>query len=271
MFWLSSRYYSPELCRFISPDSVDYLDPQSINGLNLYCYCLNNPISYVDPSGHFIISTIATFLIGAAVSSVIFWGLSEAFGTQIAGGIGSIGGGGTAISTGINLCAFGPWGIAAGVVLIAVGGLTMAFGANEIVEGLGGPNYIQEWTGLSDGAYNGIYTGLNIASSVGTIAGNIGMTIASNNVLNGIVKTPENAQNYKLWQLKKYGKYSTQYRSGTLTRGGHIGQGYTLTNIDGATHGYIQWHPGSRHHFNGLPYIKVTSALGGTWRGIYLF
>ena len=39
LFWLSSRYYSPELCRFISPDSVDYLDPSSINGLNLYaCY-----------------------------------------------------------------------------------------------------------------------------------------------------------------------------------------------------------------------------------------
>ena len=55
MFWLSSRYYSPELCRFISPDDVEYLDPSSVNGLNLYCYCLNNPISYADPSGHFVI------------------------------------------------------------------------------------------------------------------------------------------------------------------------------------------------------------------------
>ena len=39
--WVSSRYYSPELCRWISPDSIEYLDPQSINGLNLYCYCYN--------------------------------------------------------------------------------------------------------------------------------------------------------------------------------------------------------------------------------------
>ena len=52
MFWLSSRYYSPELCRFISPDDVSYLDPQSVNGLNLYCYCGNDPINRVDPSGH---------------------------------------------------------------------------------------------------------------------------------------------------------------------------------------------------------------------------
>ena len=46
------RYYSLELCRWITPDSIDYLDPESINGLNLYCYFGNNPIMYADPSGH---------------------------------------------------------------------------------------------------------------------------------------------------------------------------------------------------------------------------
>lgn len=52
LFWLSSRYYSPELCRFISPDDVEYLDPESINGLNLYAYCGNDPINRYDPTGH---------------------------------------------------------------------------------------------------------------------------------------------------------------------------------------------------------------------------
>ena len=52
LFWLSSRYYSPELCRWISPDDIEYLDPESVNGLNLYCYCFNNPINYIDPDGH---------------------------------------------------------------------------------------------------------------------------------------------------------------------------------------------------------------------------
>ena len=54
LFYCNSRYYSPELCRWISPDSIEYLDPSSINGLNLYCYCMNNPIMYYDPSGHWI-------------------------------------------------------------------------------------------------------------------------------------------------------------------------------------------------------------------------
>ena len=44
LFLVSSRYYSPELCRWISPDDIEYLDPESVNGLNLYCYCLNNPV-----------------------------------------------------------------------------------------------------------------------------------------------------------------------------------------------------------------------------------
>lgn len=46
LFLVSSRYYSPELCRWISPDDIEYLDPESVNGLNLYCYCFNNPVSY---------------------------------------------------------------------------------------------------------------------------------------------------------------------------------------------------------------------------------
>lgn len=34
----------PELCRFIQPADVSSLNPQSINGLNLYSYANNNPI-----------------------------------------------------------------------------------------------------------------------------------------------------------------------------------------------------------------------------------
>ena len=43
---VSSRYYSPELGRFIQPAEVSSLNPQSINGLNLYTYAHNNPISF---------------------------------------------------------------------------------------------------------------------------------------------------------------------------------------------------------------------------------
>jgi len=45
-FWCNSRYYNPEWGRWLTPDSIEYLDPQSINVLNLYCYCFNDPVNY---------------------------------------------------------------------------------------------------------------------------------------------------------------------------------------------------------------------------------
>lgn len=106
-YYLNARYYCPEWRRFISPDDTGYLDSETPNGLNLYVYCNNDPVNYADPSGN---SVIASLLIGFAISSLIGWGLSQMFGSQIADGIGSISGGATAISTGISLCALGPLG-----------------------------------------------------------------------------------------------------------------------------------------------------------------
>ncbi len=57
LYYLNSRYYNPEWRRFLSPDSTSYLDPENVNGLNLYAYCNNDPVNYADPSGHFAIST----------------------------------------------------------------------------------------------------------------------------------------------------------------------------------------------------------------------
>ena len=74
LFYCNSRYYSSELCRFLIPDSIEYLDPESIHGLNLYCYCKNNPIMLVDSSGHIAISLIVglvvSFAIGTTASAI---------------------------------------------------------------------------------------------------------------------------------------------------------------------------------------------------------
>ena len=51
LYFLKTRYYDPEVGRFITIDDLSYLDPDSINGLNLYAYCKNNPVMYVDQNG----------------------------------------------------------------------------------------------------------------------------------------------------------------------------------------------------------------------------
>ena len=44
-YYLRARYYNPVIGRFTQEDSYN------VDGLNLYAYCRNNPVSYVDPSG----------------------------------------------------------------------------------------------------------------------------------------------------------------------------------------------------------------------------
>ena len=65
-YYLINRYYDPETGRFLSADHVGYMAEQidTLNGCNLFVYCLNNPVMYSDPEG-----TAAwwEWLIGAAV------------------------------------------------------------------------------------------------------------------------------------------------------------------------------------------------------------
>ena len=50
-YYLQSRYYNPELGRFISAD-VYLSTGQGVLGHNAYAYCLNNPVNMSDLSGY---------------------------------------------------------------------------------------------------------------------------------------------------------------------------------------------------------------------------
>ena len=51
MYYLQSRYYDPMVGRFINADA--YISTgQGLLGNNMYAYCNNNPMMYVDYSGH---------------------------------------------------------------------------------------------------------------------------------------------------------------------------------------------------------------------------
>ena len=70
-YYLNARYYSPEWRRFISPDDTAYLDPENVNGLNLYCYCGNDPVNYADPSGHWLMTVLDLLSAGTSVVEVV--------------------------------------------------------------------------------------------------------------------------------------------------------------------------------------------------------
>ncbi|OGP56987.1 MAG: hypothetical protein A2V67_00305 [Deltaproteobacteria bacterium RBG_13_61_14] len=63
MFY-QSRFYDPEIARFIQPDSA--------GGGNRYTYVGNNPLRFVDPTGHAFLEALAISLaiIFAAVAII---------------------------------------------------------------------------------------------------------------------------------------------------------------------------------------------------------
>ena len=67
LYYLQSRYYNPEICRFISADSISYLGADGTPAsYNLFTYCGNNPINYTDPKGTLAIE--ATFVVNVLIS-----------------------------------------------------------------------------------------------------------------------------------------------------------------------------------------------------------
>ena len=65
MYYCKSRFYVPLWHRWLNSDSINYLEPKNITSLNLFTYCNNNPVMYVDPTGRF---TILGLLISVGLS-----------------------------------------------------------------------------------------------------------------------------------------------------------------------------------------------------------
>ena len=69
-YYLRARYYNPANGRFTQQDAWSFMDASDPLSLNLYTYCCNNPVMYVDPSGQF--GVITTILAGATLISIMF-------------------------------------------------------------------------------------------------------------------------------------------------------------------------------------------------------
>ena len=138
LYYLKTRYYDPEVGRFMTIDGIEYLDPETINGLNLYAYCGNNPVMNVDPEGTWswkkfwkIFAVVAVGIVAVAAVAAIT-ALSGGSLTPIITGalIGAVVSGG--ISAGVQWATTGT--VNGGQVLVdaVVGGVLGAFGGSAI-------------------------------------------------------------------------------------------------------------------------------------------
>ena len=116
-YYLQSRYYNPEVGRFISAD-VLLSTGQGVIGHNAYAYCLNNPINGIDPDGcwpFFVVTAIVGAVVGAVAGGII----AAQNGGNVLTGIGIGAASGALIGTGV--------GAAAGAAL--AGSITATTGA----------------------------------------------------------------------------------------------------------------------------------------------
>ena len=71
MYYCKSRFYVPKWRRWLNSDSINYLEPQNITCLNLFAYCNNNPLMYVDENGHFVLSALLLTVASSALAGAI--------------------------------------------------------------------------------------------------------------------------------------------------------------------------------------------------------
>ena len=70
LYYLQSRYYDPETCRFINPDAFATTDADGVLSANMFAYCENNPIRNTDYVGAIGIDTLISAGIGAATGAI---------------------------------------------------------------------------------------------------------------------------------------------------------------------------------------------------------
>ena len=80
---MKSRYYQPEICRFISADDEDVLidTHANLSNKNLYLYCDNNPVLKADEEGQIAVWLVSAAL-GAAVNVAASFTIAQAMGQE---------------------------------------------------------------------------------------------------------------------------------------------------------------------------------------------
>ena len=68
-YYLQSRYYDPEIGRFINADSYASTDATGLLSTNMFAYCENDPVNRSDPSGE-LFGTISGLIVGGLTGAL---------------------------------------------------------------------------------------------------------------------------------------------------------------------------------------------------------
>ncbi|MBR5786367.1 MAG: DNRLRE domain-containing protein [Clostridia bacterium] len=188
LYYVSSRYYDPEIGRWINADDIAYLGTGGLTSYNLFAYCGNNPVMGYDPYGTFD-----------------FWGFAK--------GVGRIVTGIAAVAAGVAVCVAGaPVAmIAVAAVTITAGVLTAVNGAADIQQSVTGNNFVRDTVFNGNQTTYDVYSGVTeTVAAVGTAV--CGKYVSSECVMKGSVPGTEGSMKLEPGMtLDRYGSQFGRY------------------------------------------------------------
>jgi RHS repeat-associated protein len=176
LYYLNSRYYDPEIGRFLSSDGL-LGQTGDILSTNMYAYCANNPVMYTDSDGYLSEKGLLQFLSGAMIVAgaiLLLTGAGTAAGIVLIGaGIGSFAGGELSEAMGGSYAL----GWAIGGVIGAIGGEFAA----PAIEGFLSSSFFLGFSVNLGGVLSVVSaTGAQMIGAVGSVIGIDIMMMASN-------------------------------------------------------------------------------------------
>ena len=234
-YYLQSRYYNPEVGRFISSD-VLLSTGQSVLGHNAYAYCGNNPVMGYDPYGTFDWSSFGK---GAG------W---------LAIGI-------TAICVGVSVLTCGvaaPAMMAVAAVTVTAGALTAVNGVSELGEAATGHNFVR------DDVFRGNEKAYDVYSNTTAAVAEIGTAICGGWTAKNAprIKAYNNIQNYNYTDtISDVTHMSRPYANSVLTQKQVIKYGKMTKD----SFGYVFSAMGSVNGKEKLWRLGINTAKGLVW------
>ena len=244
LYYLQSRYYDPEVGRFISADGEISGVGGEILGYNMFAYCMNNPVQLTDeygcwPSwGRVLKAAIGVAIVAVAAAAIVT--AAPVFAAAVAVGYTS--------------------GVVAAGATIACASVAAVCGGSLAAESITGKNPIRDAIGQEN------FDALTYVSTAMTIQGVSNLPSQGSSSTSGLrsrsklekyISNPEKIKNASVEEIAKIAK-KEGLSSGTLSRGAHAGQGFKVT---WGGDRLLQYHPGGGHHGN-LSYWKVSSGNG---------
>ena len=226
LYYLNSRYYDPEIGRFINADDISVLNEGKdiINGLNLYIYCGNNPIANTDEGGDkwwhwFIAAIVAVVVVTVTVVATIATG--GLVGTMLAGA--AIGGGIGFTTSIISQAATGKISVGQLILDTLFGAVTGLIGGSAL--GAFGSAVAMGLTSFTQSMTTDLITTGNVnygkAAVNGILGAALGMKSGAQHGLTGKTKTLQNSIKTINNKIAAGGYYSLRGGKGALNLVGY--------------------------------------------------